>query len=440
VTIVDSASNTVSKPFTLSVSLGPLQITTLSPLPSTLTGTAYTATIAVQGGIPNYVWSLASGSLPTGLSFNSSTGVISGTPTAAGTATFTVTVFDSNFHAVSQQFTLTVGGSVVAISTPAQLPAATANVAYSAALTATGGVPPYTWSVVAGVLPPGLVISTGGIVSGIPTVTGNYVFSVQVQDSTALAASEPFGLAVAATGSVPRTGVIPHFVAGGGWTTAIWLVNRTAAQVQVSLIFHSDNGAVMNLPVTVTQGAVTSQVAASTLAEVIAPNTTLVVTNLTLANEVEGWVDVQGNGALSGFAFFSNGTAEASVPLQTQIGNSITLPFDNTGTNSTGIALVNLAGAQAAITATVWDQNGKQLASVPITLSGITGSPVLDPGGDGHGSFMLPAGLPVTAGIKGIVQFVGNPATSLFPAGQLAGLGLRADTTGLFTTLQTIVP
>jgi hypothetical protein len=53
---------------------------------------------------------------------------------------------------------------------------------------------------------------------------------------------------------------------------------------------------------------------------------------------------------------------------------------------------------------------------------------------------MLPARLPVTAGIKGIVQFVGNPGTALTPAGQLTGLGLRVDSNNLFTSLPVIVP
>jgi hypothetical protein len=149
---------------------------------------------------------------------------------------------------------------------------------------------------------------------------------------------------------------------------------------------------------------------------------------------VEGWADVLGNGSLSGFAVFSNGTTEAAVPLQTQIGTSFRLAFDNTNGASTGVALVNLAGAPANLTATVWDQNGNQLAALPVALT------QNDANGDGHDSFMLPARLAVTAGIRGIVQFQGNPGSPFAPAGQVTGLGLRAEASGLFTSLPTIVP
>jgi hypothetical protein len=120
--------------------------------------------------------------------------------------------------------------------------------------------------------------------------------------------------------------------------------------------------------------------------------------------------------------------------LQSQIGASISLPFDNTGGYSTGVALVNLSSSQAGITATVWDQYGSQLAVQPVALA------KTDPAGNGHDAFMLPDRLAVTAGIRGIVQFQGNPASPFSPAGQLTGLGLRADPNGLFTSIPTIVP
>ena len=65
-----------------------------SSLPSAVAGSAYSAQLSATGGAERYTWSLSSGSLPAGLSLNASTGVISGTPTASGTSSFTIAVSD----------------------------------------------------------------------------------------------------------------------------------------------------------------------------------------------------------------------------------------------------------------------------------------------------------------------------------------------------------
>jgi hypothetical protein len=433
-TLTDALGATGSQVFSLTINFTALVISTPATLPGDLVGEAYTETIVATGGLPPYTWQITSGSLPPGLSL-SSTGVISGTPTTAGTSTFTIYISYASIFYASQTFTLIVGGTPVSVATAATLPEGSTGVAYSQTLAAAGGVPPFTWSVLSGTLPPGLTLSAAGVISGMPTVGGNYAFAAQVEDSTSTTASRTFGLTVTSAGALPREGIIPQVATGGGWTTTIWLINRTAAPVQTTLVFHADDGTPLTLPFNITQAGTSSEANASTLNEVIGPNTTLVVATEAQATNVEGWADVLSNGTLSGFAVFQNGAvAEAAATLQTQIGNSISLPFDNTGGYSTGVAIANLAGAQANLTAIVWDQNGNQLASVPVTLTD------LDPNGNGHDSFMLPARLPATAGIRGIVQFVGNPGTAQVPAGQLTGLGLRADTNGLFTSIPTIVP
>jgi uncharacterized repeat protein (TIGR01451 family) len=89
-----------------------LSITTTS-LPGGVVGSAYSQTLAATGGVTPYTWSVSSGSLPAGLSLDSSTGTISGTPTAVGTSTFSVTATDSGTqptqHA-TQSFTITIAG------------------------------------------------------------------------------------------------------------------------------------------------------------------------------------------------------------------------------------------------------------------------------------------------------------------------------------------
>jgi putative Ig domain-containing protein len=80
-----------------------------------------------------------------------------------------------------QPLTLTVAAPL-AISTTT-VPDATESKAYSFQLQATGGVTPYTWSVFAGALPTGITLSSGGLLSGTPTITGAFNFTAQVTDS-----------------------------------------------------------------------------------------------------------------------------------------------------------------------------------------------------------------------------------------------------------------
>ncbi len=68
------------------------------------------------------------------------------------------------------------------IVTTQSLPSATVGSPYSATLTATGGLPPYTWSIISGSLPPGLSLDTSGNITGTPTTPGTYNFTVQVVD------------------------------------------------------------------------------------------------------------------------------------------------------------------------------------------------------------------------------------------------------------------
>jgi hypothetical protein len=433
VVVTDAGGFTAGQSFSLTINPAPLVVSTASPLPAGVAGTAYSQTLTATGGVPPYQWQVTSGALPPLLTL-SSNGTIAGTPTTPGTWSFTNSVTDAALHYVSQTFTLDITLGPLTITSPATLPSAAAGAAYSLTLAASGGAPPYAWQVISGTWPAGLSISSAGVISGTPAVAGTYVFSAQVTDSASESARQSFSLTVAAAGSLSRTGVIPQIAAGGGWVTTIWLINRSAATVQANVVFHGDNGGPLTLAVNVIQPALTQEFDASTLSLAIAPNTTVVVATEPLAVNVEGWADVLSSGSLSGFAVFSNGSAEGAVPLQAQIGTSISLPFDNTGGASTGIALANLGDSQANITATVWDQNGNQLAVLPVALT------QTDANGDGHDSFMLPSRLAVTAGIRGIVQFQSNASSPFTPAGNLTGIGLRADPNGLFTSIPTIVP
>src|SRR6185436_7853673 len=136
-------------------------------------------------------YSIVSGSLPTGLTLNSATGAITGTPTAAGSFPFTAQVVDARGTAAGT--TTNSCGITIAVAAPAlSCVAATTGqvgVAYSSSLVATGGVAPYTYSIVAGSLPTGLTLnSSTGAITGTPTTAGSFPFTAKVVDSRGTAA------------------------------------------------------------------------------------------------------------------------------------------------------------------------------------------------------------------------------------------------------------
>ena len=173
---------------------GPLAITTPA-LPGGNVGVAYNQTLVATGGIPGYVWSLdpTSNPLPAGLSLNPS-GIISGTPTTAGTTTITVKVTDSASGTATKQLSLTIsppGVVPVAITSLSPLPAGTVGTVYSTTLVSSGGTPPLSWSVVSGALPVGLTLNPStGQISGTPTTAGPSTFTIRVQDSGATQQSD----------------------------------------------------------------------------------------------------------------------------------------------------------------------------------------------------------------------------------------------------------
>jgi phosphatidylinositol-3-phosphatase len=108
VVVTDSIGSVTSATATLTVTTAsPLKITTTS-LPNGQVQVAYSATLQATGGTTPYTWSVASGSLPAGLSLGSRSGAISGTPTTAGQASFTVQVADSAANKASAGFSIDI--------------------------------------------------------------------------------------------------------------------------------------------------------------------------------------------------------------------------------------------------------------------------------------------------------------------------------------------
>ena len=137
---------------------------------------------------------MKSGSLPPGLALTNPYGPsynysgLAGTPTTAGTYTFTMQIADYDGAKATQQFSLTVAPALQISTTP--MPTATVGVPYSHDLVAQGGIPPYSWSVVTNIneLPPGLTLDTtnpgyNNVLTGTPTQAGTFSFPMEVEDS-----------------------------------------------------------------------------------------------------------------------------------------------------------------------------------------------------------------------------------------------------------------
>lgn len=152
--------------------------------PANTTGTVgqlFGATFTQSGAFGSVTWTLASGTLPTGLSF-SSDGTLSGTPTQAGSFPLTVRVTDPNaFFAISTTYTLVLTHPVITVNNPATATGRT-NVAFSQSFTSSGGNGAATFTLASGVLPGGLTLATGGTLSGTPTQAGTFSITVTATD------------------------------------------------------------------------------------------------------------------------------------------------------------------------------------------------------------------------------------------------------------------
>ncbi len=181
------AGNTTTATLTLTVTAAPLVITT-TDLPSNEADTEYTVGLQATGGVSPYTWTGTG--IPSGLTL-STAGILIGTPTTPGTYGLDVTVTDSENTTASATLTLEITAAPVVTFeiVTTSLPAAQVNQAYSAEVSATGGVLPYTWSATG--LPPGLVIDSGsGVISGTPTAIGVASVVFVVTDSAGASAKK----------------------------------------------------------------------------------------------------------------------------------------------------------------------------------------------------------------------------------------------------------
>lgn len=212
---------------------------------------------------------------------------------------------------------------------------------------------------------------------------------------------------------------LAQIASGRGWDTSLTLVNLSTVPVGAQLNFFDDAGNPLSLPFTFPQGTMSPTTNSTIVGSINASGLLLINTTAPVSQPVNvGWSRLNASGNVGGYALFTDSFSnwQAAVPLETINASSYLLAFDNTGQLSTGLALANLSTQAANVNVILRNDSGTEI-----------GTEVISVPAQGQTSFMLNSVYPVTAGIRGTVEF-DTPA-----GGEINVLGLRANGPALTT-------
>ena len=212
----------------------------------------YSDGVSASGG-PAPTYSVTAGVLPAGLALNANTGAVTGTPTAAGAYDFTITVTNGTAPDLTKRFT----GNVVAA------PAWTDNTiaaAFEVGLAvndgvAASGLPTPTYSISAGALPAGMALnSTSGAISGTPTTSGAYSFTVRANNGIGTAITQVFSGSVSIApawtdqtlGAMQINVAYSDFVSASGNPAVTYSIS--AGVLPTGLVLNTSSGAITGTP------------------------------------------------------------------------------------------------------------------------------------------------------------------------------------------------
>ncbi len=248
-------NNAAATSSTLTVTVA-APVFTFSPaggaLSAAVAGSVYdqAVTASASGGTLPLSYTLGAGTLPDGLTLNTATGAISGTPTTAANYAFTITATDSSSppNSASASYTLVVNAPAAFVFSPAggSLPEAMSGEDYQQPVSASGGTGAVTYSITSGSLPPGLTlnVTTGELNGPLDADTeGDYSFTIRALDSANVAGTASYTLHVApravkvvdktvsvAPGSAPNNINLAAGATGGPFVSAeITMITQNSA-------------------------------------------------------------------------------------------------------------------------------------------------------------------------------------------------------------------
>ena len=457
---VDSGGNTGVRTYTVTIGVPPIVVNPPT-LGAATNGTPYTATISATGGTGSgYSFAVTAGAPPAGLTLSGS-GLLTGTPTTAGTYSFTVTATDSGGNTGIRAYTLVVQPGAVLTVAPPTLPNAIEDSAYSQTITASGGTGTgYTFAVTAGSLPAGITLSPTGALSGTPTIPGSYDFTVTATDSagnTGIRAYtlvvQPIGAIVISPPTLPNGTVLTAYsqtISATGGTGTGYQFTVIAGSLPAGLTLDPTSGVLSGTPTARGASAFTVQVTdsgshtASQAYSITIVGHTLSLAPASLPNGTNGTpYATQTFVASGGAAPYGYAVTAGTLPpgLSLSADGVLSGTPTSVGTYGFTVTATDVDGDTATGTYSVQITAGQVLTVLPPSLpNGFWGAPytatVTATGGTGTGytftvsAGALPAGLTLATGgaITGTPTATGNFTLTVTATDSAGNWGQRAYT------------
>ena len=193
----DAYGNTATKSFSLTIAPNPVTIT--YTFTGGKVGTYYNDYVKATGGTSPFTWTKTSGTIPSGMSLYSSSNYVylRGTPTKAGTYSFTLKVKDKYGYTDTKSFTMTISS---ALKIEYTFSSGKVGTYYNDFVKVTGGTSPFTWTKISGTIPNGLSMYRSGnylYLKGTPTRAGTYSFTLKVKDAYGYITTKSFTMTIA---------------------------------------------------------------------------------------------------------------------------------------------------------------------------------------------------------------------------------------------------